>query len=131
LFAPTPLNLPKSQRRLLRLYSGLDEGRKDSLLAFAEFLAQQQENAETPDASATVEAQSPLDIPRPEEESVVAAMRRLTQTYPMIERDALLDRASSLMMAHMLQGRPAADVIDELETLFSQHYQHYLQQFSA
>jgi hypothetical protein len=128
LFAPTPLNLPKEQRRLLRLYGVLDDGRKASLLAFAEFLAQQQEGSNPREPS---EAQSPRELPRPEEETVVAAMRRLTETYPMIERDALLDRATSLMMAHMLQGRPAAEVIDELEALFDEHYQIYLQKFSA
>ena len=128
MFAPTPLNLPKEQRRLLRLYGGLDDGRKASLLAFAEFLAQQQEDDKPREA---LEAQSPRKLPRPEEETVVAAMRRLTETYPMIERDALLDRATSLMMAHMLQGRPAAEVIDDLEALFDEHYQIYLQKFSA
>jgi hypothetical protein len=131
LFAPTPLNLPKPQRRLLRLFTGLDDGRKASLLAFAEFLAQQQADTDTPASSGVVETQSPLEIPRPDEETVVAAMRRLTETYPMIERDALLDRATSLMMAHMLQGQPADGVIDELEELFHQHYQLYLQKFSA
>ncbi|BAO45334.1 conserved hypothetical protein [Thiolapillus brandeum] len=132
MFVPTPLNLPKPQRRLLRLYSGLDDGRKSTLLAFAEFLAQQQEeDAAMPGVSEPEQAQPPGDIPRPEEETVVAAMRRLTETYPMIERDALLDRATSLMMAHMLQGQPAVEVIDELEALFSQHYQVYLQKFSA
>ncbi len=128
MFAPTPLNLPREQRRLLRLYGGLDDGRKASLLAFAEFLARQQEGDEPQEPS---EAQSPRAIPRPEEETVVAAMRRLTETYPMIERDALLDPATSLMMAHMLQGRPAAEIIDELEALFDEHYQIYLQKFSA
>jgi len=130
LFAPTPLNLPREQRRLLRLYGALDDGRKASLLAFAEFLAQQQENAAGEPAE-PVEIQTPRDLPRPEDESVVAAMRRLTETYPMIERDALLDRATSLMMAHMLQGQPASEVIDELESLFDEHYQRYLQKFSA
>ncbi|WP_456374306.1 hypothetical protein [Thiolapillus sp.] len=134
MFAPNPLNLPKPQRRLLRLYSRLNDERKGSLLAFAEFLAQQQEGGNDTDAAASsrqAEIQSPRDIPRPDEESVVAAMRRLTETYPMIERDALLDRATSLMMAHMLQGQPAVEVIDELEELFDQHYQLYLQNFSG
>lgn len=128
MFASRIPNLPKEPRRLLRLYNVLDDGRRASLLAFAEFLAQQQEDDKPREPS---EAQSPRELPRPEEESVVAAMRRLTETYPMIERDALLDQATSLMMAHMLQGQPAAEVIDELEALFDKHYQIYLQKFSA
>lgn len=112
---------------MLRLYSGLDGQRRDSLLAFAQFLWQQQEQ-EGAQAPADASGPSlPEDIPRPQEESVVAAMRRLTKTFPMIDRDALLDRATSLMTAHMLQGQPAAEVIDELEVLFREHYEIYLQ----
>ena len=122
------LSLPKGQRRLLRLYAGLDEQRRASLQAFAEFLWQQQEQEGSSSQSNEVrEPLRPEDIPRPKEESVVAAMRRLTRTFPMIDRDALLDRATSLMTAHMLQGRPAEEVIDELEALFQAQYEIYLQ----
>ncbi len=115
---------------MLRLFSRLDAQGKASLLAFAEFLCQQQEGAEGTQSADTNVQQNPQDIARPEEESVVAAMRRLTKTFPMIDRDALLDKATSLMTSHMLQGQPAAAVIDELEALFEQHYQIYLKQFS-
>ena len=121
------VSLPKEQRQLLRLYSRLDEQGRASLRAFAGFLLQQQEQ-DAADSRETVsrEPKQPEDIPRPREESVVAAMRRLTKTFPMIDRDALLDRATSLMTAHMLQGQPAAEVIDELEALFQAHYEIYL-----
>jgi len=120
------VNLPKDQRRLLRLYAGLNEQRRASLQAFAEFLSQQQEQNDPGSQSASQETLQPEDIPRPQEESVVAAMRRLTKTFPMIDRDALLDKATSLMTAHMLQGQPAPEVIDELEVLFHEHYEIYL-----
>ncbi len=124
------VSLPKEQRLLLRLFSRLDVSRRASLQAFAEFLCQQQEQEEQGNASSLAsEIQAPEDIPRPEEESVVAAMRRLTGTFPMINRDALLDRATSLMTSHMLQGQPAAQIIDELEALFEEHYQIYLNRF--
>ncbi|WP_456377318.1 hypothetical protein [Thiolapillus sp.] len=126
---PPVVSLPREQRLLLRMFSRLDAPRRASLQAFAEFLCQQQEQEEQRSApSGAVEIQAPGDIPRPEEESVVAAMRRLTRTFPMIDRDALLDRATSLMTAHMLQGQPAAQVIDELEALFNEQYQIYLNQ---
>jgi len=124
------VSLPKEQRRWLRLFSRLDKQRRANLLAFAEFLYQQQEQQDWPDASVPPQIQDPLDIPRPEQESVVAAMRRLTKTFPMIDRDALLDRATSLMTSHMLQGQSAEQVIDELESLFDEHYQRYLNQHS-
>ena len=63
-----------------------------------------------------------MAIPRPEKESVVGAMKRLRKTYPMIDPDRLLDEASGLMSAHLLGGRPAADVIDDLEALFERHF---------
>ncbi|WP_456407364.1 hypothetical protein [Thiolapillus sp.] len=118
-------SLPREQRQLLRLYSRLDASRRATLHSFAEFLCQQQDDEKQQDA-AVAEQQAPVDIPRPEEESVVAAMRRLTKTFPMIDRDALLDKATSLMTSHMLQGQPAAQVIDELEALFEEHYHIYL-----
>ncbi len=90
---------------------------------FAQFLLQQQ-HSEGGEESEEIAAK-PLDIPRPEQESVVAAMRRLSRTYPMIDKDKLLDRASMLMQAHILQGREAQAVIDELETLFEAHYRDH------
>ena len=121
------VSLPREQRRLLRLYSRLDDQRRASLEAFAEFLLQQQEQTGPALEAESAAPRKPEDIPRPQEESVVAAMRRLTKTFPMIDRDALLDRATSLMTAHMLQGQPADQVIDELEVLFQEHYEIYLQ----
>ncbi len=127
---PQVVSLPREQRLLLRMFSRLDAPRRASLQAFAEFLYQQQEQEEQGDEAVVAsEIQAPEDIPRPDEESVVAAMRRLSRTFPMINHDALLDRATSLMTAHMLQGQPAAQVIDELEALFDEHYQIYLNQF--
>ena len=54
---------------------------------------------------------------------MVKAIKRLTATYHMIDRDRLLNETSSLMTAHVIHGRKAAEVIDELEVLFQRHYQ--------
>lgn len=62
-------------------------------------------------------------IPRPEEESVVAAIKRLSESYHMLERSALLTETSSLMTAHVMHGRTADEVIDDLEALFQRHYE--------
>ncbi|AKH20200.1 hypothetical protein [Sedimenticola thiotaurini] len=114
-------NLSDEKRKLLKLYSALSEQDKLSLLAFAEFLLQRS----VPDAEENKPTQlpEPKPIPRPEGESVVGAIKRLSESYHMLERSALLTETSSLMTAHVMHGRSAAEVIDELEALFKRHYE--------
>jgi len=65
----------------------------------------------------------PRYTPRPEQESVVAAIKRLNATYFMLEDHAgLLNEASVLMTQHVMQGRDINEVIDELETVFARFY---------
>jgi hypothetical protein len=127
-FVPKQQNLKPEQRRLLSLFNSLDEQGREMLLAFAEFLQARRSSSdsvdEVPDA-----AHPPKAIERPESESVVKAIKRLSETYYMLERDQLLDQTSSLMMSHVLQGRDAVSVIDELEIVFSQHYERYLERY--
>jgi len=117
-FAPQQ-NLPADQRRLLKLYKGLSRQDQESLVAFAEFLFERGGGA-APDEVVVAE---PRPIPRPEQESVVAAIKRLSQTYFMIDKSKLFTETSSLMTAHIMQGRTASEVIDDLEVLFETHYQ--------
>lgn len=105
------------ERRLLRFYRALPEAKRDSLLDYAEFLL----NRALPEAPET--PAEPLDIPRPEQESVVKAIKRLRETYPMIDRAKILHDTSASMTKHLVHGKPAAEVIDELEALFLSHYQ--------
>jgi hypothetical protein len=109
----------RPEKRLLALYNGLPEAERKSLLDFAEFLA-----GRAAPLAPTV-PQQPLQIPRPAEETVVAAMKRLRETYPMIEHSKMLHEASGLMAEHMMQGRPAVEVIDELETMFLRYYKKH------
>ncbi|MES9966842.1 MAG: Crp/Fnr family transcriptional regulator [Sedimenticola sp.] len=111
-------NLPADQRKLLKLFSALDEQARENLVAFAEFLAQREQAVEE-----TTRIVEPLAIPRPEEESVIAAIKRLSETYPMLDRSTLFHETSSLMTSHVMQGREATEVIDELELLFQGKYQ--------
>lgn len=101
---------------MLKLFRHLGTGDQDNLLNFAEFLC-----ARRGDHPPTV--LTPLSIPRPEKESVVGAMKRLTKTYPMLETKDLFTQASSLMTQHVMRGREAMEIIDELEQLFRQHYE--------
>jgi hypothetical protein len=117
---PPKIQLPPDQQRLLTLFRALPAAGRETLLSFAEFLAQREAAHHAPAGADVVE---PVDIPRPASESVVAAIRRLSSTFPMLDRDALLHETADLMSAHVIQGRSAADVIDELEVIFRRHYE--------
>lgn len=118
---PIKQALPDDQRELLALYAKLSEADRRSLMSFGRFLTSQgsaEPEAESPEPV----SKEPLDIARPENESVVKAISRLSKTYPMLEKKNLIDGTSVLMSAHVLQGRPADQVINELELLFEEHY---------
>ena len=118
------LNLPSDQRKLLQLYSRLNEQERGNLVAFAEFLASR-ESTET--LAETGRPAQPKPIPRPESETVIGAIRRLSESYYMVDKSLLLTETSSLMTAHLMHGREAAEVIDELEALFEERFQkHHL-----
>jgi len=107
-------------RRLLRIFRSLAPDDRRTLLDFAEFLAARPRNGD-PEPPA-----EPLPIPRPEHESVVGAVKRLSRSYFMLERNGImLNETSTLMASHVLHGRPAAEVIDELEALFARYFAEY------
>jgi hypothetical protein len=108
--------MPDQKKRLLEIYASLNEELRSSLLDYAEFLVARHQ----PDEPLDIE---PRHIPRPEEESVIAAIKRLSDVYPMLDRSKMLHETSGLMSQHLLQGREAAEVIDELEILFRKHYE--------
>lgn len=112
--------------RLLQMFRRLPPAEQGHLLSFAEFLASR---SDMPIPAATALAApepatipEPVAIPRPEQESVVKAVKRLAQTYPMLDKSKMLNDTSSLVMQHVIQGRAAVEVIDELEIVFQQHY---------
>ena len=122
-----PTSMPKPDQRLLESYARLNADNRDSLLSFAEFLLSRQDTEEQPAASdlpAEIPAAiaDPVDIPRRADESVVAAIRRLRQTYPMIDRSAVFHESASLMTRHMVDGITTEATISELEALFSGAY---------
>jgi len=101
---------------LTSIFEDLPEKDQNTLFEFAEFL-----KSRAPDPASKIT--EPLGIPRPEEESVVAAIKRLKKNYPMVAQKKLLNETSELMMQHMMQGKASADVIDELELLFENKYE--------
>ncbi len=117
---PTSSSLKNRQeKQLIDYYSSLSSSDKDNLLAFAEFLSQRatSNNVDKKLIDRTTQSQ-PVAIKRPETESVIKAIKRLTATYPMVEKENLLHSISDLITAHMMQGKKAEIVIDELEDLF-------------
>jgi len=105
------------ERRLLRMFRALSPSRQEGLFDYAEFLLTRAQ----PDAPEV--PSEPLAIPRPEQESVVKAIKRLRETYPMLDRAKILHDTSGLMTQHLVHGKSAPDVIDELEALFRRHFE--------
>ncbi len=127
-----PNSAPESApaQRLTLIFAGLCDADRHSLLAFAEFLAAGRPSAPTPTASPddTVDESAdaerePIPHPRPAQETVIAAIRRLSLTYPMLDRGPMLHETAGLMTAHMMHGRSAVQVIDDLEALFLRYFQ--------
>src|SRR3990170_8462966 len=112
--------MKRDENQLLDLFERLAPEQQDGLIAFAEFLG-----GSVPNAAGT--ASEPVAIPRPDGELVTMAIRRLVRTYPMLDRRRLMAEASQFMAQHALEGRPAVEVIDELEKLFARHYQETLE----
>ena len=134
--------MTEQEQSLLDIYRQLSEHDAHSLIRFAEFLAGYEvatakivdqanqdliETAEVEvgDDQTSTSADSiplPEKIERPEQERVVDALKRLSATYPMLDKKHLLDKASELVAQHVMFGKPAKQVIDEVEEVFSQAY---------
>ena len=103
--------------------SHLDGKHQQAVVDYATFLVQQYK-IQTPLEAGL----KPKVIARPEQETVIGAIKRLKITYYMIDSDTLLDETSSLMGHHILRGREASAVINELQSIFQVKYEKYLEQ---
>lgn len=101
------------QQGLRAVIEVLTDAEDTSLLEFARYLRDRRLAAPAPEI---------VDISRPEYESVPNAIRRLTQTYPMLNRDTLFNEASGLMARHMMHGETSEDKSDQLEAPFKSRY---------
>lgn len=115
----------ETEKRLAEVLSRLPAAQAEALLEFAEFLLMRhgiggREQVGNIDA---VKIPAPVEVPRPAEETVVKAVKRLRATYPMLDARKLLSQTSDLMTQHIVQGREAVEVIEELELLFRAHYE--------
>ena len=104
----------------MHFFTGLDDSRRHALLEYAEFLYQRSEKKQQP-------LSEPVLIARPDQETVVGAIKRLSASYEMLDKQHMLHELSGLMAQHMLQGRPAKDVIDDIEAVFDSQYNKLLE----
>ena len=103
----------KIEKKLMAIFTDLDKDDQNSLTAFAEFLLDKAKK----EGRYQLEEQIIVKISRPKEEKVVAAIKRLSATYPMLPKDSLMNQTASLMSEHILKGRAAVEVINEQYTM--------------
>lgn len=115
----------KNEQRLLGIFQNLSEVDQHALLKFAEFLAagENVEACSVDVGSAEFVMGEPEPTPALENETVVGALKRLSQSYPMLDKSKMLDETSQLMSQHIMQGRDKEEVITELERLFQTRYE--------
>ncbi len=112
---------------ILSVLEQLSATDREAVRSFAEFLAQRTGGQSQRSAPVPAVVPAPEAIPRPADEKVVAAVKRLSKTYFMLDKTRMLGVTSELMTQHMVQGRDAAEVIDELERVFETHYRELKQ----
>lgn len=114
------------ERRMLKILRALNAQDRATLIAFGEFLLAGGASLDAPaseGAPVAAAPSAPRHEPRPPAERPIAAIKRLRRVYPMLDPGEMLPETSALMAAHVLQGRDAGEVIDELEVLFATRYE--------
>jgi hypothetical protein len=120
----------KQHEQIIAIFESLSPADQAAVVSFAEFLRSRAATAGEVPASAGALA---MEIPepelgsRPQDEKVVAAIKRLSKAYYMLDKSKMLGVTSDLVTQHILQGREAAEVIDELEQIFADHYRRLKQ----
>ena len=128
--------MASAEQQLTGLFRQLGAADQATLLAFAAFLASRGATPAVPgvpDAPINMPEppvkqepgiiQEPEVIERPAEESVVGALKRLSTTYPMLDKKVMLNATSDLVATTIMRGSDPAGVIDQLEEIFRTHYE--------
>jgi hypothetical protein len=123
-----------TEQQLIEIFRQLDSGDRSTLVAFAGFLAQRGSAVPAaPPVSPPGETAAARVIPEPEPierpagETVVGALKRLSRTYPMLDKSRMLSATSELVAQHIMKGTEAAGAIDALEQVFRDHYRQLRQ----
>lgn len=110
------------EQQLSEIFRQLDAGAQEMLLTFADFLVSRSPAQKAPRMREPVVIPEPEQIERPAGETVIAGLKRLSRTYPMLDKSVMLSATSDLVAQHIMQGTDTAAVIDELETIFEKQY---------
>ena len=109
------LSRENRRARIAALATDLPDDALGSLLEFAEFLQTKYPAVEQQTLEITT-------IDRPDKESVIAAIKRLSKTYPMLDKKILFEQTSVAMTAHVMQDMLPKESIDRLEAVFRKEY---------
>ncbi len=109
------------ERHFLRVMRQLGEAEQEQLLAFADFLDSRRKTCQ----EAGGVFQEPCLLPAKAGETVIGAIKRLRESYAMLDARTMLNDTSSLVSKHVMGGASAEMVIAELEVMFQRHYQRY------
>ena len=133
----------RSERKLCKLYSSLNDNDRLTLMKFAEFLfaesvVSQDEKSEdegegiSDDTSLAVSTPfpEPKIIPAPENENVIKAIRRIAKMYYMVDKNKMFDTTSTLMTEHLIHGRPAQEIVADVEKSFKQEYERLYDEYN-
>ena len=112
-----------ADKRLSGFLKQMSPDGQQALLDYAEFLVRRYPARQALPSE-------PVEVPRQDNESVVMAIRRLTSTYPMLDKSALLHETSSFVTQHIVHGREADEVIDEMEVFFREQYEVFMEKKS-
>ena len=124
--------MSSQEERFQKILKQLSASDQQALMAFAEFLLVRSDTIQInldiseQETIITRVIPEPENIPRPEKANVVVAIKRLSATYPMINKQTMLDNISPLMSQHILEGRDISDVIDDLEAVFRERYEEMI-----
>jgi len=108
--------MSQDEKKLRQIFRDLPETQRQSLLDYAEFLLARIVPANEP-------LPEPAILPAKPNESVIGAIKRLSASYPMLDKSKMLNETSMLVTQHVMQGRDKNEVIEELEIIFRRHYE--------
>ena len=117
--------MASAQQQLTELFQQLGAADQATLLAFAAFLASRATPRNVAVKTESEVLPEPLMIERPRQESIVGALKRLSKSFPMLNKAEMLSATSELVATSLMQGSDPAGVIDELEKIFNAHYEQF------
>ena len=122
------------EEELLAIFRQLSSVDQAAVASFAQFLSSRSfvdvesiTVSSAPVVAEVKEIPEPEFTERPDDEKVVAAIKRLSKTYSMLNKKDMLGATSDLVTQHILHRRDASEVIDELEAIFSDQYRQLLE----